>query len=179
MTDTVTKTRPRLRRLGSLLANVAIAGLVYFGMTAFQTRDMLATERQPAPPLRGQTLGGNTYDLDLAAGRPALVYFFAPWCKVCGASADNLVRLRRLRNEPDLEIVAVALDWESVDELQDYSARHELNVPVVLGSPQVARDWKIYAFPTYYVLDSRQRVARRDLGYSTQLGLWWRSLRVD
>jgi peroxiredoxin len=179
MTDTVTKTRPLILRLRSLLANVAIAGLVFFAATAFQTRDMLATERQPAPPLRGATLGGDNYDLAFAAGRPALVYFFAPWCRVCGASADNLVRLRRLRDQSDLEIVAVALDWQSLDELRDYSARHDLNVPVVLGSAQLARDWRIYAFPTYYVLDSRQRVARRDLGYSTQLGLWWRSFRVD
>jgi thiol-disulfide isomerase/thioredoxin len=162
-----------------LLANLAIAGLVFFGITAFQARDMLATQRQPAPPLQGPTLAGETYELALASGRPVLVYFFAPWCRVCGASADNLVRLRRLREESELEIVAVALDWQNVDELRDYSARHELNIPVVLGGPTTARDWRIHAFPTYYVLDSRLRVARRDLGYSTQLGLWWRSIRVD
>lgn len=179
MTDIATTPKTRLRKLGSLLANLAIAGVVFFALTAFQTRDMLATTRQPAPSLAGSTLGGDTYDLALTAGRPALVYFFAPWCRVCGASADNLVRLRKLRDESELEIVAVALDWQSVDELREYSDRHELNIPVVLGEAALARDWRIYAFPTYYVLDSQQRVARRDLGYSTQLGLWWRSIGVD
>jgi hypothetical protein len=75
--------------------------------------------------------------------------------------------------------LTVALDWQSVGELQAYAARHELNVPVLLGNADVARDWHVYAFPTYYVLDSEQRVVRRDIGYSTQLGLWWRSWAVD
>jgi hypothetical protein len=35
------------------------------------------------------------------------------------------------------------------------------------------------AFPTYYVLDSERRIRRRDLGYSTQFGLWWRTWLVD
>ena len=39
-------------------------------------------------------------------------------------------------------------------------------------------DWSVRAFPTYYVLDSEQRIKRRDIGYSTQLGLLWRSWAV-
>ncbi|MGB5332643.1 MAG: hypothetical protein WBN05_08900 [Woeseiaceae bacterium] len=31
------------------------------------------------------------------------------------------------------------------------------------------------AFPSYYVLDREHRIVRRDIGYSTQLGLWWRA----
>lgn len=170
---------PVSRRLASLLGNLAIVGIVYFGVTAFQTRDMLHADRRPAPGLSATTLDGAAYDLATAKGRPVVVYFFAPWCKVCAASADNLVRLRRWRDEGDLEIVSVALDWDSVDELRAYSNRHELNLPVVLGDAQLSRDWQIYAFPTYYVLDSNLRVVGRDLGYSTWFGLWWRSRLAD
>ena len=167
------------RRLLPALGNLAILAIVFFGVSAFQARNMLKTASQPGPPLVGTTLDGQAYDLGESRGRPVLVYFFAPWCRVCGASADNLVRLRQWRDEADLDMVAVALDWQSVGELEDYRRRHELNIPVVLGTPQVARDWQVYAFPTYYVLDPELRVARRDLGYSTQLGLWWRSVNVD
>jgi peroxiredoxin len=159
---------PRLRKLGSLLLNVAVIAGVFAAVSAFQARNMLAADRQPAPELLA----------DLPA-RPVLIYFFAPWCRVCAASADNLTRLRGLREADRLEILTVALDWQSVGELQAYAARHELNVPVLLGNADVARDWHVYAFPTYYVLDSEQRVVRRDIGYSTQLGLWWRSWAVD
>lgn len=153
--------------------------VMFLIVTAFQSRNMLPTDRQSAPALRAATLQGDPYNLEATLTRPVLVYFFAPWCNYCAASSDNLVRLRRWREEIDLEIVTVALDWQDVGEISAYADRHDLNMPVVLGNAQVARDWQVYAFPTYYVLDSQHRIVRRDLGYSTQAGLWWRTWAVN
>lgn len=161
------------------MTNALLVVFVFFAVSAFQSRNMLATNRQAAPELQATTLQGATFSLAESESRPVLIYFFAPWCHYCAASADNLVRLRRLRSEHDLDILAVALDWQDLDELHAYVERHELNVPVLLGDAKVARDWRVFGFPTYYVLDSRHRVAKRDMGYSTQLGLWWRSWVID
>ena len=73
----------------------------------------------------------------------------------------------------------MALDWSDIEDVRAYAERHELNVPVLLGDLDVARQWQIYAFPSYYVLDSEHRVVRSDIGYSSQLGLLWRTLTVD
>jgi peroxiredoxin len=162
-----------------LLLNVGFFALVFLGVTTFQSRNMLATDNHAAPALSGITLDGDFYDLATIEAKPALIYFFAPWCKVCSVSADNLVRLRRWRDDADLEIVAIALDWSSIDEVRSYAERHSLNMPVVLADPKIAQQWRIYAFPSYYVLDSEQRVARNDIGYSSQLGLWWRTWLVE
>jgi len=140
---------------------------------------MLDTGDQSAPALRGTTLAGKPYDLADAESRPALVYFFAPWCKVCAASAGNLNRLRRWRDASELEMIAVALDWDTAEEVRAYAERHELDITVVLGDANVARNWQIYAFPSYYVLNSEHRITRRDVGYSSQLGLLWRAWVVD
>jgi thioredoxin-related protein len=172
------KTAPKTARLRSLLLNTALVVGVFLAASTFQSRNMLGTDGQHAPPLRGVTLDNDAYGLAAEAGRPALIYFFAPWCKICAASADNLVRLRRWRDVEDIEIVAVALDWQSVDEVREYVERHELNVRVVLAGADVAREWQIQAYPSYYVLDERHRVLRRDIGYSTQLGLWLRAWTV-
>lgn len=172
------ETRSKWASLRPLLVNAALIVVVFVAASAFQSRNMLTTDGQPAPLLRGVTLDGDVYGLSQVSGRPALVYFFAPWCKICAASADNLVRLRRWRDEEDLEIVAVALDWRSAEEVREYVERHQLNVKVVLGSRDVAGDWQIRAYPSYYVLDDRHRVLRRDIGYSTQLGLWLRAWTV-
>jgi peroxiredoxin len=169
----------RSRRIRSLLLNGALFLAVFVVLTAYQTRNMLSAGGQPAPPLNGITLAGEAYELAAAESRPALVYFFAPWCKICAASADNLNRLRHWRDESNLEMVAVALDWGNADEVRAYVERHELDITVVLGDANVARDWQIYAFPSYYVLDSEHRIARRDIGYSSQLGLLWRAWTVD
>ena len=168
-----------LRRARSLLINIAFAIGVVVIVSAFQSRNMLDTDRQAAPGLSGPTLDGELYDLGTIGERPVLVYFFAPWCRICAFSSDNLVRLRRWRDESALEIVAVALDWTDTEEVRAYARRHGLNVPVVLGSRDVSNAWQVYAFPSYYVLDREQRIAKRDIGYSSQLGLWWRSLTIN
>lgn len=162
----------------SFLVNLLLLVVVFVAASAFQTRNMLDTDGQLAPDLRGVTLDGEVYDLAAVTDRPALVYFFAPWCRICAASADNLVRLRRWRAAENLEIIAVALDWRSAEEVRDYVERHELNVTVVLGDADVARSWQIQAFPSYYVLDRGHRIVRHDIGYSTQLGLWLRAWTV-
>jgi thiol-disulfide isomerase/thioredoxin len=170
--------RKGLRRMRSLLLNAALFIAVFVAITAYQSRNMLTTGDQAAPALRGTTLAGERYDLGAASDRPALVYFFAPWCKICAASAGNLERLRRWRDEAEFEMVAVALDWRTEEEVRNYVARHDLGLTVVLGDTRVARDWQIYAFPSYYVLDSDHRIARRDIGYSSQLGLLWRAWTI-
>ena len=174
----MTRSKQTIRKLRSFLLNAGLIALVFFVVLAFQSRNMLATDGQVAPELRGLTLAGQPYDLADASSRPAMVYFFAPWCRICAASAGNLNRLRRWRDAEDIEIVAVALDWETADEVREYVGRHELNVTVVLGDAKVARNWQIQAFPSYYVLDDQHRVIRRDIGYSTQLGLWIRAWLV-
>ncbi len=162
-----------------LFLNILLFIGVFAAVSAFQGRNMLPASDEMAPGLNGPLLGGGHYDIASADKRPMLVYFFAPWCKFCAASSDNLTRLRRLRDENSLEILTVVLDWQDLDEVRDYVARHDIALPVVLGGRQIAQDWRVYAFPTYYVLDSDQHIRRRDLGYSTQIGLWWRTWFVD
>ena len=170
----MTRPRPGKHKIRSFLLNAGLMAVVFFGVLAFQSRNMLSADGEVAPELRGMTLTGQPYNLEDTRAKPALVYFFAPWCKICAASAGNLNRLRRWRDTDEIEIVAVALDWGTVDEVRDYVERHDLNVTVVLGDVNVARQWQVQAFPSYYVLNSEHEVVRRDIGYSSQLGLWLR-----
>jgi len=170
---------PRWRKVSSLLLNAALMLIVFVVVSTFQARNMLSTNRQAAPDLQAMTLDGAEFDLGAADARPTLVYFFAPWCHYCALSSDNLVRLRRLRDETELRIITVALDWQSVDEVEEYAEQHKLNVPVLLGDASISRDWKVYGFPTYYVLNSERQIVRRDIGYTTQLGMLWRTWNVD
>ena len=168
-----------LKQRKGLFLNVLFFVAAFLALSAFQTRNMLSTSNVPAPALGGPLLRGGNYDIAAVEGRPTLVYFFAPWCKFCAASSDNLTRLRRLRDDDSLEILTVALDWQDRREVQDYVDRHAIDLPVVLGDSRIAEDWRVYAFPTYYVVDSERRIRRRDLGYSTQFGLWWRTWFID
>ncbi len=169
----------RLRKLSGWLAQIAFlaAGLsaVYF----FQTRNLLETDGTMAPPLALTTLDGGAVDLHGSTGTPTLVYFFAPWCHVCAASAHNVRATRRSQGEDELSILLVALDWSDEAEVRRYAEDHDLQAPVLLGDYRTARDWQVFGFPTYYVVDSQNRIAHKDFGYSSRFGLWWRTRFTD
>jgi len=171
--------RATRHKYSSVVFQAVLFMAAFMAISAYQARNLLAADHEMAPPLRAATLRGDDFDLSEFRGTPVLIYFFAPWCAVCSASADNIVRLRRLRSEERLAIIVVALDWQQRDQILEYANKHDLNVPVVMGTGEIARDWKVHGFPTYYVLDSEHRVIRRDFGYSTQLGLLWRSWLAD
>jgi thiol-disulfide isomerase/thioredoxin len=172
----MTRLRALLQHLRRWRLDIVLVLVLVGGIHLYRTQDMLNADDEPAPPLSLPSIRGNAGGLDAGRDRPAVVYFFAPWCHVCAASAHNLKNLRRLRDEDELQIMLVALDWQTEAEVQAYVERHELDADVLLGSPDTAKDWGISYFPTYYIVDSRQRVVHRDYGYSTLLGLWVRSI---
>ncbi len=153
---------------------------VLAGLHAWQTRDLLPAGAAAAPPLSLPDLAGQPRSLDEFSDRPTLLYFFAPWCGVCAASADNLQRLARWRRGT-VDVVLVALDYEETGEVAAYVDRHGLTMPVLLGDADTARRWQVPGFPTYYVLDGSGHIRQRDFGYSTTPGLWLRTLpsRLD
>ena len=169
---------PRIRSLLKYSVEAIVFGVILFGVYAYQSRNLLPAAWQAAPALRVSMLDGSSYNINDRIVPATLVYFFAPWCQICAASSSNIDYLRKLRDEDELQIVLVALDWQTRAEVQEYVDRHEIANTVLLGDRMVANDWNVYAFPTYYILDSQQRVVRRDLGYSTLAGLWWRTIAV-
>lgn len=159
------------RRLVEVLLFVVIVGGIY----AWRIRDLLpAGDRVPAPAFELTDLQGQPWSLGSLEGKPAVLYFFAPWCGVCAASSPQLRWFDRWQGD-DVQVVLVGLDWSSPAELAEYAARHELQLPVLAAGPQTAADYRIRGYPTYYVLDAEGRVAGRDFGYTTAPGLWLRT----
>lgn len=164
-----------MRRLLRRFLQLAVLVVPAIAVYAWQTRDMLPVgERVAAPAFElTDTAGGRLGTADLK-GRPTILYFFAPWCRVCAASAPQLRWFGRWFDD-SARVVLVALDYASPAEVVDYARRHELTMPVLLGNAALATDYRIRGYPTYYVLDAQGRVARRDFGVSTVPGLWWRT----
>lgn len=165
----------RQRKYSGLAGQVLIFAVGFLVVSAFQARNLLDADRQAAPELHARLLQGSEFDLAETTADSTLVYFFAPWCGVCNISSDNITRLRRMRDEAKLQIVMVAVAWDDEEEVRAFAARNEINVPIVMGDSKITEDWQIFGFPSYYVLDRDLRVVSKDFGYSTQLGLWWRT----
>jgi thiol-disulfide isomerase/thioredoxin len=101
-----------------------------------------------------------------------LIYFFAPWCKVCSLSIGNLEYL----NSDKINIVRVALDYSNVEAVQNFAAKHNISNQILLGHEGLKQQFKIQGYPTYYIIDDQQKVMAKSFGYSTALGLKLRQL---
>ena len=112
--------------------------------------------------------------VSLTPKKRTILYFFAPWCTVCHASIENL-QLTYQKN-PDIDVIAVALDFVEEKEIVEFVSKHELTFPVVYGNEAVKKTYQITAYPSYYIVDEENTVVSKSMGYSTEIGLYFRSL---
>jgi thiol-disulfide isomerase/thioredoxin len=149
------------------LRDVVVICVIIFAVNAWQSRDMLdvdsnvVVDTQLLVGLDGQTSTLTKPD------NPTLIYFFAPWCKVCSLSIGNLEYL----NQDEINVVRVALDYSNVEAVQDFAEKHNISSQILLGHEGLKRQFQIQGYPTYYILDNRQKVLSKSNGYSTALGL--------
>ena len=109
-------------------------------------------------------------------GRRVLLFFFAPWCKVCDLSISNLNWVKKLSGEESVALFAVALSYKDLQSVESFLERNALEVPVLRGTQEILKSYRIRAFPTVYVLNESGKIDGSTVGYTTTLGLWWRTL---
>lgn len=153
------------------VAELAVVAAIALGYYAFQANRLLPTDsRELAPDFSLPTLTGEIYQLSDHRGRPTLVYFFAPWCRVCNASAHNLDDLWDT-DRADFDVVMIAIDFADRTTVKEFADRHTLTMPILFGNQKTVSDYRVFAIPTYYVIDADGRIAARDFAYSTELGM--------
>ena len=164
-----------LKGLGQLLIIV----ISFIALSIFLSRNMLDTQ-QPAPAL---TLNNHLSPLDmnlinehpiLSTEQSTLVYFFAPWCTVCALSQPSLAAFKNVK--PEINIVMIALDWESVDHVKAFQQQHDFEHNILLGDNAIKQQWRVDAYPSYYFVDKNGNITSKDRGLVTLPGLITRAL---
>lgn len=171
----------------SWILSILLAVSLFLGISWYKERGLLA-QASVAPAFIAVTLEGELFrsaqlfgkgisaqqlPAQQVHGQKTLLYFFAPWCGICRLSMPNLKYLQA--DNEGLAVYAVALQYDSAEQVSEFIAELDLQVPVLLGNQQMAADFQIQGFPTYYVIDADGNISAKSLGYSTALGLWLRS----
>ena len=71
-----------------------------------------------------RTLSGAEFDGKSLAGRPAVLWFWAPWCSVCRSEAPAIARAAQ--QHPDVTFVGVAA-LDQVPAMQQFVASYRLD----------------------------------------------------
>lgn len=155
----------------SLVFDALVLLAVFLSIHAWQTRDLPHDE--PAPETVLTLLDGSGIQAAVIPGEAGIVYFFAPWCFYCRSSIGNLQDLVEDGNVKWGTVVA--LDYGDAEEVQTFIDKTGVSLPVLMGNSRTARNWRVRAFPTYFVIDAEGRISSRSTGYSTTLGLIFRN----
>lgn len=121
-----------------------------------------------APNVRGVTLSGDEFDLlDTIRGKVAVLSFSGHWCGPCVAM--HPVQKEILAKFPPESVVVVELNSDPLDKLAPVRSKIEaerLNWIVVTDGSNgpAAEQWRISAWPTYFVLDASGRIRHRASG---------------
>lgn len=145
---------------------IAIIGIV-LGISAWQTRDMLAADGSVAltnPNL--VSIEGEVLPL-LASDKRTLVYFWAPWCNICSVSIGSLENV----DAASLNIVTVAMDYDSLESVEKFVSEHAVESKVLLGNEQLKRQFQILGYPSYYLVDEDAKVVAKSFGLNTSIGI--------
>ncbi|MFT5283757.1 MAG: thiol-disulfide isomerase/thioredoxin, partial [Yoonia sp.] len=149
------------------LTNILFFIIMISAVMAWQSKDMLSTngtvtiQQKNLVSLQGQVVPLLNND------KPNLIYFFAPWCQICSLSIGNLTYL----NPDKVNIVVIALDYSSTEEVIEFVNNHDVQSTVLLGQNELKSQFAIQGYPSYYLLDKEHNVVSSSYGYSTAIGL--------
>ncbi|MCW8878909.1 MAG: TlpA family protein disulfide reductase [Kangiellaceae bacterium] len=170
------KDKPTLRKVISWLFQLVLFVVIFKVASWWQQKDMLPSDESSLAPsftlpsITGDVINFSTNRTSQQA-KQTLLYFFAPWCTVCHYSVGSLQSIKDKSSEEELSIFMIALDWKSKHEVEDFLSKHELDIPVLLGTNKTLKDYKIKGFPSYYLISDSGEIVAKDMGFTTQLGI--------
>ncbi len=158
----------------NILTQVLVFFLIFQAVSFLRETSMLSTSTSikdnaiELPTLMGERIAVQS------KGKTTVVYFFAPWCQICHVSIGNLQTL--YEKNDDIDVIAVAMDYTEIDEVSNFTQQHQLTFPIALGNELIKKRFQISGYPSYYILDEQNTITGRSIGYSSELGLYLRSL---
>lgn len=154
----------RGQRIRRIVTDLVLFGILLLGISAWTERGMLPANGDASPELSLIALDGDVVSLTELDGA-VLVHFWATWCGVCSKQHGGLNRLAA--NLPEgTNLVTVAVNSGSADEVRAYADTHELEFPILLDDGTAAEAFGVRVYPSDFYLNSAHEVVGRDAGYA-------------
>jgi peroxiredoxin len=159
---------------------VIVATMLYVGFHGVRRAgggppsDSLDPAGKPAPDFTLEALDGKNVSLSSYRGQAVLLNFWATWCGPCKIEMPWFVELQKEYGPQGLQIVGVAMDDASKEDIQKFVKEMGVNYTVLLGKESVGQSYGgVDVLPTTFFIDRDGKIVSREFGLQS------RSLFVD
>jgi thiol-disulfide isomerase/thioredoxin len=129
---------------------------------------------QTAPEFELQSLEGKNVKLSDFRGKAVLLNFWATYCGPCKIEMPWFVEMQKEYGPQGFQVVGVAMDDASTEEIAKFAKQMGVNYPILLGKEAVGQAYGGVEFlPTTVFVDRDGKVIAR------KFGLQSRSVFVD
>ncbi len=148
---------------------MVITFMLVFGIRksrrASPTTPATTTGMKVSPDFTLQSLDGKAVHLSDFRGKAILLNFWATWCEPCKVEMPWIVDLQKKYASKGLQVVGVAMDDASPDEISKFTQQMGVNYPVVIGKDEVADSYGGLPFlPTTFYIGRDGKIVDKVLG---------------
>lgn len=153
---------------------VVIAGMLFFAVKRAHKNSAsipqtsmtgVAKVGALAPNFTLQTLDGKKVSLADYRGKAVLVNFWATWCEPCNVEMPWLVDLHKKYASQGFEILGVAMDDASAQDIAKFAQDKGVNYPVLIGQDAVGNAYGGVAFlPENFYVDRNGKMIDKAFG---------------
>ena len=118
-----------------------------------------------APDFALESLEGKTVHLSDFRGKGVLLNFWATWCQPCKIEMPWFVELEKQYGPGGLQVLGVAMDDASKEDIAKFAKEMGVNYPVLLGKEAVGEAYGGVEFlPTTFYIDREGKIVERVFG---------------
>jgi len=155
--------------LALVVVAVVAAAMLYFGFHMSRRPDAGRTPRNAkvtaAPDFTLESLDGKSMRLSDLRGKAVLLNFWATWCGPCKIEMPWFVELQNKYGSEGLQIVGVAMDDSSKDDIAKFVKEMGVNYPVLLGKEAVGDQYGgVPALPESFFISRDGRIVDKIIG---------------
>ena len=155
--------------LALVVVAVVAAGMLFFGFHAARRsgpgQSSHSTKSSAAPDFTLDSLDGKSMRLSDLRGKAVLLNFWATWCGPCKIEMPWFVDLQNQYGAQGLQIVGVAMDDSSKEDIAKFAKEMGVNYPVLIGKEAVGDEYGgVPALPESFFISRDGKIVDKIIG---------------
>lgn len=124
------------------------------------------SNQSKAPDLNFSDIDGQPHSLITPQAKATLVIFWATDCPGCIQEMPELIELHHAYNQQDLNMVGVAMSYDSLDHIKTMRAQKQLPYVITWDkNSQISQAFNnVRVTPTHFLIDAKGDIVMRKIG---------------